>query len=1180
MIFVYKLLFFFTLYISIYCREYPFINTPDQEPYYVSEGEQDLILPCSFTETFRSKNLYEPNWVRFVNGTPDYITRNENVFESNGDYDLLTDIPGQYNLKIKSVDYSRDNGKFFCKLLSLKDKKQYSSNPAQIVVLLPPGDAIITSQPTRPVKENELVTFHCEVHGGNPEPEITWLFDNSSEVPSKWYRTTSNNEIHISSLQFPAAANHHKAYPICRVTNKAMKKGTYKSVNGKPLDVLHAPIVNIEPSSIYNVEEGKNVVITCLAEGNPMPTSYEWRNLATGEHFTGGKVWSFVAEKSHSGELQCTAKNSIGYGSKIVTLNVQYPPIVEVKNFINPSENDEVHLDCNVDSNPPSTRIIWTGPNNFIQEGSKLFIEKISSDQTGNYTCTASNTLTVTNTMFGLSSGESTQRQGSGTTFIEVKRKPGPATVITQATSYPVGSSFILTCSTNDIGSPFASYKWATPQTFGKYVGDITFNDAILKIENAKLSDNGIYKCVAYNNLGEGIEGKIKLTIISPPKITKPLPITRHLSSGDTKITFECEVIGYPAPSISWFINGNPINTDDILEHYWQVNSKLIKREPSDCNFCPSIVQSSLSLNHIISWTDKGNYSCIAKNGPDEISKEVLSNSIVTVQHPSKIVSKKYPIHGFAGANINEPGIISCIVSARPEPRFLWYKNGEELKNGMSTKYTIKTTQLPRKIDEYESLLTIKNVSEVDYGEYTCKTNNGRNIDEQASYTIILKKKTVPQPPTDVQILSSSSNSLLIGWLPGYDGGEKQKFNLQYIRIDPKTKNKISHPVIIQINPDNVEMMDFYAIDDTNIFPGLRIKRDTDNISNKKIKIVSYMVYNITNLLPMSTYMIGVRSENIFGQSDWSSMNHGETHETTITSLNFHIQSMKYIEEEEKLIIQTTPIKSPQNYCIMLYINDESSFNISDPKSQYSHSWHTINCFPLEETIPNIPPSRYFRTRICSKENLSLCSPSSAVLISKNQKTFEILIIILGILVVLCCGVGFVGFCCTCIGRNKMPKIKSDHVLKKKSQLVNSHRTSNSTEEEIMSKMKSGSTLEPSFTPLSSTPDSKVQSLDIHEIVKHYDNSYHSNQTVEQPQYVMLPSPSPLIESEYQLGYTRLIDDYLNSQNIARAPTTGSTDSQKMNIIAHSPTESTDETDGASYSTNGGSQRVMREIIV
>uniref|UniRef100_A0A0K0FWU6 B-cell receptor CD22 (inferred by orthology to a human protein) n=1 Tax=Strongyloides venezuelensis TaxID=75913 RepID=A0A0K0FWU6_STRVS len=129
------LIFLFSLVISVSSGENPFINTPDHQPYYVSEKAQDLILQCSFTEAFRNKNLYEPNWVRFVNGTPDYITRNENVFESSGDYDLLTDIPGEYNLKIGSVEYSRDNGKFFCKLLSLKDKKQYSSNPAQIVVL-------------------------------------------------------------------------------------------------------------------------------------------------------------------------------------------------------------------------------------------------------------------------------------------------------------------------------------------------------------------------------------------------------------------------------------------------------------------------------------------------------------------------------------------------------------------------------------------------------------------------------------------------------------------------------------------------------------------------------------------------------------------------------------------------------------------------------------------------------------------------------------------------------------------------------------------------------------------------------------------------------------------------------------------------------------------------------------
>uniref|UniRef100_A0A0N4ZHK6 B-cell receptor CD22-like n=1 Tax=Parastrongyloides trichosuri TaxID=131310 RepID=A0A0N4ZHK6_PARTI len=1161
-------------------KKNPFITTPDHQPYYVSEETEDLILPCSFTEAYRNKNLYEPNWVRVVNGTPDYITRNDNVFESNGEYILLTDIPGQYDLKIKSVDYFRDNGKFFCKLLPLKDGKQHSSNPAKIVVLLPPGDATITLQPTRPVKENELVTFHCEVHGGNPEPEITWLFDNSSEVPSKWYRTTSNEDVHVSALQFPAAANHHKAYPICRVTNKAMKAGTFKSTNGKPLDVLHSPIVNIEPSSIYNVEEGKNVVVTCSAEGNPMPTYFEWRNLATGEHFTGGKVWSFVAEKDHSGELQCTAKNSIGFGTKTTTLNVQYAPIVKVKNFINPSENDEIHLECNIDSNPPSTRIIWSGPNNFIQEGSKLFIEKISSEQTGNYTCTASNTLTVTNTAFGSSSAESTQRHGSGTTFIEVKRKPGPATVITQTTSHPIGNSFVLTCSTNDIGSPFANYKWATPRTGGNYVGDSIYNDAVLNVENAKLSDNGIYKCVAYNNLGEGNEGRIKITIVSSPKITKSLPVTRHLSSGDSKTLFECEATGYPVPSISWFINGNPINTDDALDHFWEVNSKLVKRESSDCNFCPSLVQSSLLLNHQISWTDKGNYSCVATNAASEVSSPAISNTIVTVQHSAVIISEKYPDNGLSAANINEPGIISCVVSSRPEPRFVWFKDGKELRDGLSPRYVIKNTQISKKIDEYESTIRIKSVSESDYGEYTCKANNGRTTDEQVSHKVIFEKKSKPQPPRDVRLLSISSNSLFIGWLPGFDGGEKQNFYLQYTRIDPRTRNEISHSETVRLNHEKITTIDFYAIDDMDLYAASRMKRSLSHGGMKKVKIVSYMVYNITNLLPLSTYMFGVKAENSFGKSEWSHMMQAHTLETTKTSLNIHIQNMKYITEEQKIVFDTTHVNSPQNYCIMLYINDESNFNSSDPRSQYSDSWHTLNCYPLEKSITNVPPARHFRTRVCLKDNLSSCSPSSAILSSNNEKTFEILIIILSILIVLCCGVGFIGICCACISRVKVSKVKSKVTKGNKKNAIVNHRTSNSTEEEIFSKIKSGSSLEPSFTPLSITPESKIHSLDAHDIAKHYDNSYHSNQTAEQTPYVMLPSPTAFTDADYQLGYTRLIDDYLNSQNGIRIHTTDSTDSHKINIATNSPTDSTDDNDATSYATSGGSQRVMREIIV
>uniref|UniRef100_A0AC35TZ51 B-cell receptor CD22 n=1 Tax=Rhabditophanes sp. KR3021 TaxID=114890 RepID=A0AC35TZ51_9BILA len=1161
-------------------KEGPFLNEPDAQPYYVTEGAKNVVLPCSFSESFQSKESYEPNWLRTANGTPDYITRGDLVYESNGDYELLTDTPGQYNLKIKNVEYQRDNGKFFCKLLSMKDRKQFSSAPAQIVVLLPPGDASIINQPDRPVKENDLVSFQCEVHGGNPLPEMSWTYGNGSEMPSKWYRTVSNQDGHVSTLQFLAAPDHHKAFPVCRVTNKAMAGGDYKSANGKPLDVLHAPIVTIEPSSLYNVEEGKNVIVTCLAEGNPMPTYYEWRNLATGEHFTGGKIWSFVGEREHSGELQCTSKNSIGYGTKTALLNVQYGPIVTVKHFVNPSEGDEIHLDCIVDSNPPSTRIIWTGPNNFLEEGSKLFIKKISSEQTGNYTCTATNTLTTSKSAFG--SGETMSRQGLGTTLIEVKRKPGPAVVITTTTSYPVGSTFVLSCLSSDIGSPNATYKWATPRTGGLYTEDPSYKEQSLKVEKAKLTDNGVYKCLGYNSLGEGEEGRVKMTVVLPSKITKPLPITRHLVTGDVDIVFECEAIGYPAPSIGWFLNGNGINTDDELKHYWKVNTRLVKRDSADCTFCSSIVVSSLSLNHVISWTDKGNYSCVASNAPTDLSKPATSSALITVQHAAVVLNDKYPEYGLAAADMGESASINCLVSSRPEPRFIWYKNNEELKDGVSSKkYIIKSAQLIDKIDEYQSILTILNVNKEDYGMYSCKSNNGRNTGEQISYDVILSARSKPQAPQNLRIFTIGPNSLRIGWIPSFDGGLDQEFEVQYTRIDPRTNSPASESQILKLNKDMLTLVPLYEVKDSALVRS-RAKRSNEGGSSKNIHMVTYYTFNVTKLLPLSSYYCSVRASNSLGSSDWSSPQKATTEDVKKHTLDLKVHSMKYNPEEKSLEYEMPPISSPNNYCVMVYMNNDAHLNISDPHVHDQTNWQTINCYSMAEPIKDIPAARHFRSRICMKDNYSMCSPVSHVLSDTHTRPWEMLLVFgVGAFTLVCFIICIFG--CLCRNRKQKSNCAKNgaKVSKKNSNKSNINPTESSiSSEEAFSKMQFANSIEPSFTPLSRTPEQKVFALDADEMQKRYD-SFQQNDTRG---LVMLPSPSTFLESEYHRGYAKLVEDIQTGQMKSTCPSrqqTESTDSVPSNLNEYSPTASTtDDIDNASYSTNGGSRRVMREIIV
>ena len=99
----------------------------------------------------------------------------------------------------------------------------------------------------------------------------------------------------------------------------------------------------------------------------------------------------------------------------------------------------------------------------------------------------------------------------------------------------------------------------------------------------------------------------------------------------------------------------------------------------------------------------------------------------------------------------------------------------------------------------------------------------------------------VPQIPDDLQKLSSTSDSLLLGWRPRFNGGYAQTFEIEHRMLDPfaGTISK-SNPVSIMIS--NATRIEDVKMDGTADW---------------------LVLYNITGLKPLSTYYIRARSSNV-----------------------------------------------------------------------------------------------------------------------------------------------------------------------------------------------------------------------------------------------------------------------------------------------------------------------------
>uniref|UniRef100_A0A673ABS9 Opioid binding protein/cell adhesion molecule-like n=1 Tax=Sphaeramia orbicularis TaxID=375764 RepID=A0A673ABS9_9TELE len=124
-----------------------------------------------------------------------------------------------------------------------------------------------------------------------------------------------------------------------------------------------------------------------------------------------------------------------------------------------------------------------------------------------------------------------------------------------------------------------------------------------------------------------------------------------------------------------------------------------------------------------ITKEQSGSYECIASN---DISTPDVRTVQVTVNYPPFISKARS-----TGTPVGQKGVLQCEASAVPRADFEWYKEDRRLFNGLNGV----------KIENHgkQSMLVFFNVSEEDYGNYTCVAMNTMGI---TNASIILYGKT------------------------------------------------------------------------------------------------------------------------------------------------------------------------------------------------------------------------------------------------------------------------------------------------------------------------------------------------------------------------------------------------------------------------------------------------------
>ena len=404
----------------------------------------------------------------------------------------------------------------------------------------------------------ETITFDCSVENVFPPPVIKWYKDGESATSWSWSKQlefSSNGQF----LNIPDIRKYHDGEWSCTITNIA---GSARKVHN--LSVLLPPVIkNSRKHKTHTVVEYSSLEIFCkIAEANPEAIKV-WRfNEAVigsmnsteviGESINREKYVMDPQRQSltvHNievedfGEIICTASNAIGFARKIDKILVHSFPFIET--VFNKTKTlligSSFYLSCEA-GGIPTPKINWyidgeeiTNDANYARvityPENTLTIPRISAQDSGSYSCSATNVLGIVNK----------------TTTLIVTAKP--IIDIIDESKFIVVQGEVIEIPCHASGVPPPEVYWLSSKSGDKkYETPLVITDANYETD----ADN--YTCIAKNSAGD-IKWDIQIEVHVPPIVSAkddaPLEVTTVVGKS---ILFECQVNEgvYPAPRIYW----------------------------------------------------------------------------------------------------------------------------------------------------------------------------------------------------------------------------------------------------------------------------------------------------------------------------------------------------------------------------------------------------------------------------------------------------------------------------------------------------------------------------------------------------------------------------------------------------------------------------------------------------
>ncbi|XP_052864255.1 hemicentin-2-like [Anopheles cruzii] len=729
------------------------------------EGET-VTLKCRFSEQSAASD-FSYYWARSTGNKFDNVAIKGVQLNTNYRIDFRPE-QGIYDLMIMNTSYSRDNGRFECRVKASGTGADVHQEYYNLTVLTPPQPPFVEPVELR-ATEDERFELTCSSLGGSPDPTITWYRVGSEKPLKSSVAKGGSKDLRTSgSLSIVPRREDDGAKFRCVVWNRAMAEKD-KLETTVTLSVNYYPRVKVGPENPLRVERDNTAVLECAVDSKPKVPNVRWTR--NGRLISSSPTHPIQrVSLQDAGNYACSADNGLGkVGEQVITLDVLFAPIVVIESKTwEAEERSTVTIRCNVTSNPAPVTVEWfkEGSPDFRYAGDILQLRDVKAEHAGRYVCRAVNMMKPYN-------GKIVERVGNSTVALLVRHRPGQAYINPSKPVVHVGNGVTLTCSANPPGWPVPQFRW-----FKDAVGEVSTSKTILAqgpqyvIPRAHLGSEGSYHCHAVNELGHGPMATINLEVHQPPQFIGKMQQHMTKRVGDTDFSATCHAKGKPRPMVRWLKDGRDITTDanmyrigtnnnDGLSGMVTVQSTLLfqgKARPHKSQLLPS---------------DRGTYTCLFEN---EVSTANASMNL-RIEH-GPIVLHQYNKVAY---EINENAAVVCRVQAYPKPEFQWQLGTNTAALSMSSDghYEINTTTDNN--DIYTSVLRINRVRHEDYGDYTCRVGNSI---ETIRAPIRLQPKGPPEKPSNLAVADVGSNYVSLVWDPGFDGGiTSTKFFVSFRKV-------------------------------------------------------------------------------------------------------------------------------------------------------------------------------------------------------------------------------------------------------------------------------------------------------------------------------------------------------------------------------------------------------------